>query len=77
MPVFDEDGTPVGEYFPDLIVAELLIVELKAARTLVPEHQAQLLGYLRCTRREHGMLIDFGAARLQVRKYALSSMPSF
>ncbi len=70
--VFDEDGTLLGEFFADLFVDHRLVVELKACRALVDEHVAQLLGYLRASRIEHGLLINFGAPRLQVRKYALT-----
>jgi GxxExxY protein len=70
--VYDEDGTILGEYFADLLVEDQLIVEIKACRSLVDEHVAQLIGYLRSSRREHGLLINFGAPILQVRKYALS-----
>ena len=70
--VYDEDGTMLGEYFADLFVENCLIVELKACRALAPEHTAQLLGYLRACHIEHGLLINFGASKLQIRKYALS-----
>jgi GxxExxY protein len=70
--VFDEDGTVLGDYFADLLVEKELIVELKAARVLTSEHIAQILGYLRACRIEHGLLINFGAPKLQIRKYALS-----
>jgi GxxExxY protein len=70
--VFDEDGTRLGEYFADLFIDDVLIVEIKAARALSPEHEAQLIGYLRSTRVEHGLLINFGAPRFQIRKYVLS-----
>jgi GxxExxY protein len=70
--VFDEDGTILGEYFADLLIEDQLVIELKACRALVDEHVAQLLGYLRSSRREHGLLINFGSPILQVRKYALS-----
>ena len=70
--VLDEDGTSIGEYFADLIVGEALIVELKACRTLVAEHVAQILGYLRSARKEHGLLINFGGYKFQIRKYAMS-----
>lgn len=70
--VYDEDGTVLGEYFSDLLVEDQLIIELKACRVLADEHVAQLLGYLRSSRREHGLLINFGAPILRVRKYALS-----
>ena len=38
-------GQVVGEYFADLLVAGAVIVEIKAVRTLAPEHEAQLLNY--------------------------------
>lgn len=70
--VFDEDGAPLGDFHADLFVDGRLIVELKACRTLAEEHVAQLLGYLRASKIEHGLLINFGAPKLQIRKYALS-----
>ena len=72
--VLDEDGTVLGQYYADLFVATQLIVEIKAVRTLADEHVAQLLGYLRSSRLEHGLLINFGSSKLQVRKYALSDI---
>jgi len=72
--VADEDGEILGQYFADLFVDNRLIVEIKAVRTLADEHVAQLLGYLRSSRMEHGLLINFGSPRLQVRKYALSNI---
>ncbi len=71
--VYDEDGTVLGEYFADLLVDDRLIVEIKACRALADEHTAQLLGYLRSARVEHGLLVNFGAPKLEVRKYALSA----
>jgi GxxExxY protein len=71
--VFDEDGTLLGEFHADLFVEDQLIVELKAVRSILDEHVAQLLGYLRSARREHGLLVNFGAAKFAIRKYALSN----
>ena len=70
--VLDEDGTVIGEYFADLFVADRLIVELKAAKTLANEHIAQLLGYLKSTRIEHGLLINFGSYKFEIKKYVLT-----
>lgn len=70
--VYDEDGTVIGEYFADLFVDNRLIIELKAVKALADEHIAQLLGYLRAARIEHGLLVNFGASRFEIRKYALS-----
>ncbi len=70
--VYDEDGTVLGEFFADLLIEGCLVVELKACKTLVNEHVAQLLGYLRASRIEHGLLINFGSPRLQINKYILN-----
>ncbi len=71
LPVHDEDGTLLGDYYADLLVEERLVVELKACRALADEHVAQLLGYLRSADREHGLLVNFGSWRFQIKKYAL------
>jgi GxxExxY protein len=70
--VLDEDGTPLGDYLADLLVEDRLIVELKAVRAVVDEHVAQLLGYLRSSRIETGLLINFGSPVLHVKKYLMS-----
>ena len=67
--VRDEDGTIIGEFLADLLVDDRLVVELKAAKSLADEHIAQLLGYLKSTRIEHGLLINFGSYKFQIRKY--------
>ena len=59
--VFDEDGTLIGDYFADLLVEDRLIIELKTAKTLGPDHEAQIMGYLKSSRIEHGLLINFGS----------------
>lgn len=69
--VYDEDGTLLGEYFADLLVQDRLIIEIKACATLAPEHEAQLLGYLRASGIRHGLLINFGAPKFQIRKFIL------
>ncbi len=50
----------VGEYFADLIVNDLVIIELKAAESICSEHEAQLTNYLRATNCEVGLLLNFG-----------------
>ncbi len=70
--VVDADGTPLGEYYADLFIENCLIVELKAVRNLAEEHVAQILGYLRASKIEHGLLINFGSPKLEIRKFALS-----
>jgi GxxExxY protein len=70
--VLDEDGTVLGDFFADLFVEDRLVVELKAAKSIADEHIAQILGYLKSTRIEHGILINFGSYKFEVRKFAMS-----
>ena len=70
--VYDEDGTLLGDYFADIFAENKLIVEIKACKALAPEHTAQLLGYLRATNIEHGLIINFGAPKFQIRKYIMN-----
>lgn len=54
------DDQKMGTYFADLIVENVLIVELKAAENLAPEHEAQLINYLKASKLEIGLLFNFG-----------------
>ncbi len=69
--VTDEDGTVLGSYFADLFVEDCLIVELKACKTIAPEHIAQVLGYLRAADQRHALLINFGTPRFEIKKFIL------
>lgn len=62
------DGVLVGEYVADLLVEHCVIVELKAVEALRPEHQAQLLNYLKATEIEVGLLLNFGPRPTFARK---------
>ena len=77
MKVIDEDGTVIGDYFADLFVEDRLIVELKAVRAIDNEHVAQILGYLRSSRIETGLLINFGAPKLYVKKFLMTDLDAF
>ena len=68
--VYDEDGTLIGDYIADLLVEGQLIVELKTAKKLAPEHEAQVLGYLKSARLKHGLLINFGSYKFEMQKFA-------
>ena len=70
--VFDEDGTLIGDYYADLLVDGWLIVELKTAKALADEHVAQILGYLKSARLQHGLLINFGSYKFELRKFVWS-----
>ncbi len=69
--VYDEDGTVIGEYFADILVDGWLILELKAVKMLANEHVAQIMGYLKSARLKHGLLINFGSYRFEIKKFAL------
>jgi len=51
---------PVGDYFADIVVNGLVILELKSAECLRNEHFAQLTNYLKATNKEVGLLMNFG-----------------
>jgi len=70
--MFTTRTAPLGEFFADLFVEDQLIVELKAVRAVASEHIAQLLGYLRSSRVEPGLLINFGAPVLYVKKFLMT-----
>jgi len=53
-------GDNVGQYFADIIVESLVIIELKAAAGLKEEHECQLINYLKATEIEVGLLLNFG-----------------
>lgn len=55
-------GRPLRRHYQaDLLVLDKIIVELKAVKALLPEHEAQLLHYLKATGRRVGYLVNFGA----------------
>lgn len=62
-------GKCVGEYFADIVVNREVILEIKAVSELRPEHVAQILNYLRATGMPLGLLINFGKARMQYRRF--------
>ena len=62
-------GQCVGDFYADLFVEEKVIVELKAVKAIVPEHQAQVINYLKATEVEVGLLINFGNPRLEYRRF--------
>ena len=50
----------VGEYFADILILDKIIVEIKAAKNIAEEHEAQLLNYLKATDIEVGLLLNYG-----------------
>lgn len=53
-------GQTIGEYKADIVVNNLVLLELKAAKALDASHEAQILNYLRATDIEVGLLLNFG-----------------
>jgi GxxExxY protein len=68
LPVLYE-GHRVGLYFPDLWIEGQLIIELKAALALAPEHELKLVHYLTATGIDNGLLINFGKTVQVKRKF--------
>ena len=63
------EGQQVGEFFADLLVGDAVIVELKAAEALATIHEVQLVNYLKATKIEVGLLVNFGP-KLEIRRKA-------
>jgi GxxExxY protein len=61
----------VGEYFADLLVEGKVIVEIKAVRHLLKEHQAQLLNYLKATGIQVGLLVNFTRNKAEIKRMVL------
>lgn len=70
MKVFYKDAE-VGLYFPDIVVNDAIIIELKAVETLNRMHEAQVLNYLKGTGYKLGLLINFGKERVESKRLIL------
>ena len=57
----------IGDYRADMIVDRRVIIELKAVNALAPIHSIQLVNYLTATGIDDGLLINFGAEKLEIR----------
>jgi GxxExxY protein len=53
-------GVIIGEFIADLVVESKIIIEIKAAESIVPAHEFQLINYLKCSEMEVGLLLNFG-----------------
>jgi GxxExxY protein len=54
------EGMEVGDYYADIVVENCVILELKAVEAIAPEHEVQLVNYLKSTEIEIGLLLNFG-----------------
>jgi GxxExxY protein len=62
------DGICVGEFVADFLIEDSLIVELKAVQSLATAHEVQTVNYLVATKKDIGLLLNFGAERLEFKK---------
>ena len=67
------DNEIIGEYYADILVDDKVIVEIKAARQLAEEHEAQLLNYLKATNIEVGLLLNFGV-KPEIKRKAFNNL---
>jgi len=58
----------IGKYIADLIVENLIVIELKCCKTLLPEHQAQVINYLKASGLPVGFLVNFGNQKLEYKR---------
>ena len=63
---------PIGTRRADFVVAGEVLVELKAISTLEDVHEAQILNYLKAYRLEIGLLLNFGAKSLEIKRLILT-----
>lgn len=64
-------GKEVGEYYADIAVEKLVIVELKAVDSLQKIHEAQLLNYLKATGYKIGLLVNFTYPKAEIKRFAM------
>jgi len=72
LPLFYKGQPLKKQYEADLIVVGEIVVELKAVKALLPEHEAQLINYLRATQKRAGYLVNFGSfPKLEWKRFVL------
>ena len=64
-------GRFVGEYFADILIENKIILEIKAQRSIRPEHEAQLINYLKATKLKLGFLINFTHPKAEIKRFVL------
>ncbi len=71
--VVNYKGHNVGEYVADFLVEAKVVIELKAEKEYNPEHEAQLLNYLKATGVRVGLLVNFGRANCSWQRFVMGS----
>ena len=62
------DDEIVGEFVADILVNDLIIVELKSVRKIIPAHEVQLVNYLVATNKPVGLLLNFAEAGVEIKR---------
>jgi GxxExxY protein len=69
------DGVAVGDFSADMLVDKMILIENKAVQKLVPAHEVQAVNYLTATGIEIGLLLNFGAERLEFKRKTRTYRP--
>jgi GxxExxY protein len=72
LPIFYRGQQLATRYDADFFCYDSIVLELKALSELVPKHYAQVINYLKATRSERGLLVNFGAPRLEYKRCVLT-----
>jgi GxxExxY protein len=59
----------VGNFYTDLLVENKVLVELKTVKSIIPQHEAQIINYLNATGINVGLLINFGSPKLEFKRF--------
>lgn len=59
----------VGDFYADTLVENLVIIELKAVKSIGTDHEAQLINYLKATNKRVGLLVNFGKPKLEWKRF--------
>jgi len=70
------DGIRLGTFVPDMVVNDVVIVENKAVTHIAPAHEVQVVGYLTASGIDVGLLLNFGAESLEIRRKHRVYQPS-
>ena len=70
------DGVVVGDFYADMLVERCILIENKAVQSLLTAHEVQLENYLTATHIDVGLVLNFGANRLQYKRQARTYRPS-
>ena len=61
-------GEAVGNYIPDFVIDEKIVIEIKAVEWMVKSFETQLLHYLKSTGFKLGILVNFGSPKLYIKR---------